>query len=159
REFFRRSAETETGIAAASMRALAATGDPAAAARLAAFSPYFNSVMRTTCVATRLFAGHADHALPQLARATVNCRVLPDGSQDSVRAVLTRVVDDTAVAIVVSDSAKRSPPSPLRPDVMVPVERLAKSMWPTAPVITEMSTGATDGLYVRNGGIPVYGVG
>jgi acetylornithine deacetylase/succinyl-diaminopimelate desuccinylase-like protein len=159
REFFRRSAETETGVAAASMKALAATGDAAAAARLAALSPYFNSVMRTTCVATRLFGGHADNALPQLARATVNCRILPDDTQDSVRAVLTRVVDDTAVVITVTDSTKPSPPSPLRADVMAPVERLAKAMWPTAPVVTEMSTGATDGLYVRNGGIPVYGVG
>ena len=159
REFFRRSAETEVGSTADDMRALAATSNPRAATRLAAVSPYFNSIMRTTCVATRLYAGHADNALPQLARATVNCRILPDDTQDSVMAVLTRVVGDTAVQISVSDPAKPSPPSPLRPDVLGPVERIAKGIWPGVPVITEMSTGATDGLYVRNGGIPVYGVG
>jgi acetylornithine deacetylase/succinyl-diaminopimelate desuccinylase-like protein len=159
REFFRRAAAVESGRTAADMRALAETNDPAAAGRLAAQSPYFNSVMRTTCVATRLFAGHADNALPQLARATVNCRILPDDRADSVQATLARVVADTAVAITVAAPAKPSPPSPLRADVIGPVERLAKRYWPTAAVVTEMSTGATDGLFVRNGGIPVYGVG
>jgi acetylornithine deacetylase/succinyl-diaminopimelate desuccinylase-like protein len=159
RAFFERSAEAETGPTAAAMRAVAASGDPAAAARLSAESPYFNSVLRTTCVATRLFGGHADNALPQLARATVNCRILPDDTEDSVKAVLTRVVADPAIQITAIAPAKPSPPSPLRPDVVGPIERLARQLWPTAAVVPEMSTGATDGLYVRNGGIPVYGVG
>ncbi|MDX2061038.1 MAG: M20/M25/M40 family metallo-hydrolase [Gemmatimonadales bacterium] len=157
--FFARAAESETGQTAADMRAVAATADPAAAARLAQYSPYLNSVMRTTCVATRLYGGHADNALPQLARATVNCRILPDDTQSAVAAELARVVNDPEIVITASDPAKPSPPSPLRADVVGPIERLVKEMWPTATVVPEMSTGATDGLYVRNGGIPVYGVG
>jgi acetylornithine deacetylase/succinyl-diaminopimelate desuccinylase-like protein len=115
--------------------------------------------MRTTCVATRLFAGHADNALPQVARATVNCRLLPEDTPDSVMAVLTRVIADTAVHMTVVGTPTPSPASPLRSDVMGPVERIAGEMWPDAVIVPEMSTGATDGLYVRNAGIPVYGVG
>ena len=159
RAFFERSAVSETGQTAADMKALAATSDPAAAARLSALSPYYNSVMRTTCVATRLLGGHADNALPQMARATVNCRILPDDTPEAVQAVLTRVLADPEVQITTAQPAKPSPPSPLRADVIGPVERIAKQMWPTATMVPEMSTGATDGLYVRNGGIPVYGVG
>lgn len=157
--FFERASLSETGATAADMKAVAATSDPAAAARLSAASPYYNSVMRTTCVATRLFAGHADNALPQLARATVNCRILPDDTQDSVAKVLTTVLADPEIHLSAATPAQPSPPSPLRSDVVGPVERIVKEMWPTATVVPEMSTGATDGLHVRNGGIPVYGVG
>ena len=159
RAFFERAAVSETGQTAADMRAVAATADPAAAARLSALSPYYNSVLRTTCVATRLLGGHADNALPQMARATVNCRILPDDTPEAVQAGLARAVADPEVQITITQPAKPSPPSPLRADVVGPVERIAKQMWPTATMVPEMSTGATDGLYVRNGGIPVYGVG
>ncbi len=159
RAFFERSALAETGQTAADMKAVAATADPAAAARLSAQSPYFNSVMRTTCVATRLLGGHADNALPQLARATVNCRLLPDDTREAVQAELARVVADPTIQITVTQPSEPSPPSPLRADVVGPVERIAKQMWPGATMVPEMSTGATDGLFVRNGGIPVYGVG
>jgi acetylornithine deacetylase/succinyl-diaminopimelate desuccinylase-like protein len=125
---------------------------------LSAAVPYYNSVLRTTCVSTRLFAGHADNALPQLARATVNCRMLPDDPPDSVEAVLHRVLADTAIHLARVDEPTLSPASPLRPDVLRPVTSLARKMWPGAVVVPEMSTGATDGLYVRNAGIPVYGV-
>ena len=157
--FFDRAAAAETGQTAADMRALAATNDPAAAARLSATSPWFNSVMRTTCVATLLTGGHADNALPQLARANINCRILPDDNQESVKAALVQAIDDPGIEVTVKTPARPSPPSPLRADVVGPVERLVKEMWPTATVVPEMSTGATDGLDVRNGGIPVYGVG
>ncbi|MSR02771.1 MAG: M20/M25/M40 family metallo-hydrolase [Gemmatimonadetes bacterium] len=159
RAFFERSALAETGQTAADMKAVAATADPAAAARLSAQSPYFNSVMRTTCVATRLLGGHADNALPQLAKATVNCRLLPDDTREAVQAELARVVADPTIQITVTQPSEPSPPSPLRSDVVGPVERIAKQMWPGATMVPEMSTGATDGLFVRNGGIPVYGVG
>jgi acetylornithine deacetylase/succinyl-diaminopimelate desuccinylase-like protein len=157
RAYFERAGAGQPASIASDMRALARSDDPAAARRLAVV-PYYNSVMRTTCVATRLFAGHADNALPQVAWATVNCRLLPDESPESVQAVLRRVVDDTAVQITPVDSATPSPASPLRPDVMGAVENLVREMWPQAVVVPEMSTGATDGLYVRNAGIPVYGV-
>jgi acetylornithine deacetylase/succinyl-diaminopimelate desuccinylase-like protein len=157
RAFFQRAATNQPAKVAADMRAVAKSQDAAAAKRLSAV-PYYNSVMRTTCVATRLFAGHADNALPQLARATVNCRMLPDDPPDSVEAALRRVVADTAIHFSRKAPPTPSPASPLRPDVMRPVEQLVAKMWPTAAVVPEMSTGATDGLHTRNGGIPTYGV-
>jgi acetylornithine deacetylase/succinyl-diaminopimelate desuccinylase-like protein len=159
RAFFSRGAAAESPVVAADMRLVAKTGDPAAARRLSAGSPYYNSVLHTTCVATRLFAGHADNALPQLARATVNCRIEPDQPVDSVEAALRRVVADTAIHFSRVAEAHPSPPSPLTPDVMGPVEALARKYWPGVPVVPEMSTGASDGVYTRNGGIPTYGVG
>jgi acetylornithine deacetylase/succinyl-diaminopimelate desuccinylase-like protein len=158
RAAFRQSAATQPPEIAADMRALARNGDPAAARRLSQAVPYYNAQLRTTCVATRLMAGHSDNALPQLARATVNCRLLPDHSPDSAEAQLRRVLADTAIKVSRVDPPTLSPASPLRPDVMQPVTALAKKMWPGAVVVPEMSTGATDGLYVRNAGIPVYGV-
>ena len=157
RAFFTRAAPTQPSQVAADMRAVARNADSAAAKRLSVV-PYYNSVMRTTCVATRLFAGHADNALPQLARATVNCRLLPDDPPERVQAELARIVADSAIRISRAAEPTASPASPLRPDVMGPVEKLVAQMWPGAAVVPEMSTGATDGLYVRNAGIPVYGV-
>lgn len=157
RAFFTRAAATQSAQVAADMRSVARNADAAAAKRLSVV-PYYNSVMRTTCVATRLFAGHADNALPQLARATVNCRLLPDDSPERVQAELARIVADSAIHISRAAEPTPSPASPLRPDVMGPVEKLVAQMWPGAAVVPEMSTGATDGLYVRNAGIPVYGV-
>jgi acetylornithine deacetylase/succinyl-diaminopimelate desuccinylase-like protein len=158
RAYFERTAETESGEAAAAMRSLARTGDTTAARTVAALSPYSNAVMRTTCVATRLYGGHADNALPQLASSTVNCRLLPDESPAEVRATLQRVVGDDAITIREAAPPTPSPPSPLRPDLLSPIEALVRKMWPGVPVVPEMSTGATDGLFVRNAGIPVYGV-
>lgn len=158
RAFFERGAAAELPAVAADMRLVAKSGDTAAARRLSAASPYYNSVLRTTCVATRLFGGHADNALPQLARATVNCRVLPGQSIESVEARLKQVVADTGIHFSRIALAHPSPPSPLRPDVMGAVEELTRKFWPGVPVVPEMSTGASDGLYTRNGGIPTYGV-
>jgi len=158
RAFFTRAAAAQPAQVAADMRAVARSADPAAAKRLSVV-PYYNSVMRTTCVATRLFAGHADNALPQLAQATVNCRLLPDDPPERVETELARIVADSAIHITRKAQPTPSPASPLRPDVMGPVEKLAGQMWPGASVVPEMSTGATDGLHVRNVGIPVYGVG
>ena len=158
RAFFQRSATTQPARIAADMRAVARSADPAAARRLSVV-PYYNSLLRTTCVATRLFGGHADNALPQLARATVNCRMLPDDPADKVEAVLRRVVADTAIHFSRVAEPTPSPPSPLRPDVMQPIERLVAQAWPNAVVVPEMSTGATDGLHTRNAGVPTYGIG
>ena len=159
RAFFQGGAAAELPAVAADMRLVARSADPAAARRLSAASPYYNSVLHTTCVATRLFGGHADNALPQLARATVNCRIEPDESVDSVEARLKRVVADTAIHFSRVAEAHPSPRSPLLPEVMAPVEALARKYWPGVPVVPEMSTGASDGVYTRNGGIPTYGVG
>ncbi len=159
RAFFARYADFEEGETAADMKAIGADPpDSAAAARLAAAEPYYNAMMRTTCVATRLAAGHADNALPQTAQAVVNCRILPGKSPDEVEEELRRVVGDEEISVTRLSEPTPSPPSPLAPDIMGPIEDLVEELYPGAPVIPVMSTGATDGLFVRNGGIPVYGV-
>ncbi|MEX2494577.1 MAG: M20/M25/M40 family metallo-hydrolase [Woeseia sp.] len=131
--------------------------DPALSAKLVEF-PYFNALARTTCVATQLDGGHAENALPQTARATVNCRVLPQSSARETLNVLTAMGAKNGVAVAQIAEAIASPPSPLKPSIVEPIETVAEEMWPGIPVIPEMSTGATDGLFVRNAGIPVYGV-
>ncbi len=160
RAYFERSASVESDPKiAADMRAVAReTPDLAAAARLSALLPYYNSMMRTTCVATRLLGGHAQNALPQLATANVNCRILPGESPVAVKDKLTEILADPAIKIEFVDEAHPSKPSPLRPEVMDVVESLTKEMFPSAVVVPVMSTGATDGLYMRNGEIPTYGV-
>ncbi len=160
RAYFERSAAVESDPkVAADMRAVAReTPDLAAAARLSALLPYYNSMMRTTCVATRLLGGHAQNALPQLATANVNCRILPGESPVAVKDKLTEVLADPAIKVEFVDEAHPSKPSPLRPEVMGIIESLTKEMYPGVVVVPVMSTGATDGLYMRNGEIPTYGV-
>ncbi len=159
RLYFERNAASESGQTGADMAAVKNIPlDTAAAQRLAAASPFYNSMMRTTCVATMLSGGHAPNALPQLARANVNCRMLPDDSQQNVLATLKSVVADTEVSITCSYASTAAPFSPLRKDVMSAVERITSSMWPDVIVTPVMSTGASDGKYVRAAGIPVYGI-
>jgi acetylornithine deacetylase/succinyl-diaminopimelate desuccinylase-like protein len=152
-------ASTQSPDIAGDMRALLRDPlDSAAATRLSARSPLFNAILRTTCVATRLEGGHANNALPQTARAVVNCRILPQESMAQVAATLRAVVADSGVAVVPIDTAIPSPPSPLVPAVFGPLERVTRALWPGVPVIPNMETGATDGLFLRNAGMPVYGV-
>jgi acetylornithine deacetylase/succinyl-diaminopimelate desuccinylase-like protein len=158
RGFFDRGAVSAPAGVAADMRLVAKRADPAAIRRLSSQSPFFNAQLRTTCVATMLDGGHAENALPQTAHANVNCRMLPDEVPDSVIATIQRVVADTAIRVAVRQAAVPSPPSPLIPEVLEPVERITREMWPGAVVVPSMETGATDGLYLRNAGMPVYGV-
>jgi acetylornithine deacetylase/succinyl-diaminopimelate desuccinylase-like protein len=132
--------------------------DMAAAGRLSAQSPYFNSLLRTTCVATQLDGGHAPNALPQLATANVNCRILPGVPVSAVVAQLTNVVADSGIQISLVDEATPSKPAVLREDVLKATETIVQSMFPGVPVVPLMSTGATDGLFLRNAGIPTFGV-
>lgn len=158
RAFFQQSAAMQKPEVASLMRAVAAQPtDLSAAAKLASINAYWNSVMRTTCVATMLDGGHATNALPQRAGANINCRMLPDDPADSVLAVLRRVIGPSAKVTQTGQSVP-SPASPLRPDVMRAVEAQTKAQFPGAAVVPEMSTGATDGLFTRNAGIPTYGV-
>lgn len=158
RAYFERASALESPELAADMKLVATRNDTAAARRLSARSAALNAQLRTTCVATRLDGGHANNALPQTATAIVNCRLLPTDKQDDVVAAIRRAVGDTAVKISVVNPVKPSPPSPLVPEVMEPVERVSSKYFPGAPVVPAMSAGATDGLYVRNAGIPVYAV-
>ena len=114
--------------------------------------------MRTTCVVTELNAGHAPNALPQRATATVNCRILPGVDPAGIQAELVAVIGDPGVRITPVAPPEPSPPSPLTEEIMAPIQRLTQEMWPGVVVLPTMSTGATDGLFFRNAGIPVYGV-
>src|SRR5206468_1220602 len=143
-------------VTRAYFKALGISSD--SANRLAASSAFYNAQLRTTCVATRLEGGHANNALPQTARAVVNCRILPTENPDSIEATIRRVIADTAVKVTALDTAILSPPSPLVPEVLDPIAKITKAMWGAIPVVPNMETGATDGIYLRNAGMPVYGV-
>jgi len=158
RTYFERSAAITPGPMGEAMKVLAR--DPANARAIATLSsdPAYNSQLRTSCVATMLEGGHAPNALPQRARANVNCRILPDATTEDVQATLARVIGDPKVKLTTDRAARNSPPSPLTRELMGEIERVTSDMWPGVPVIPTMSTGATDGLYLRNAGIPVYGV-
>jgi acetylornithine deacetylase/succinyl-diaminopimelate desuccinylase-like protein len=135
-----------------------AEGNQQAMARVAQVSAPWNATLRTTCVATQLEGGHARNALPQLAAAGVNCRVLPEDSVDYVKSTLEKVVADDQVKIIITDNAPKGPASPMRPDIMKAVGRLTDTMWPGVPAIPIMVMGATDGRSLRSAGIPTYGV-
>ena len=157
-----RASVLQTADTAADMRLVAkgyTNGAPDAAAQAAmtrlSRNPSFNAMFRTTCVATKLDGGHADNALPQRARATVNCRMLPNDPPAEVAQALARLAGDS-VSVTVIDAAVPSDPSPLRADLMSLLEQLVPRYFPGAPVMPSMSAGATDGLYLRNAGIPTY---
>lgn len=158
RAYFARSAGLSTGQTASDMSAIAKNErDSSAAARLSV-SPFYNAQLRTTCVPTMLEGGHAPNALPQFARALVNCRILPGETPAEVRAVLVRVVADDSIKVTPIDSGKPGTASPLLPIVMAPVEKVTRRLWPGVPVIPQMETGATDGWRLRDAGIPTYGL-
>jgi acetylornithine deacetylase/succinyl-diaminopimelate desuccinylase-like protein len=157
RAYFTRMAALEGGSTGADMLAVLATPpDPQALARLSAI-PGYNAQLRTTCVATLLEGGHAANALPQTARATVNCRILPGEPAEQVQNTLVRVLADEQISVTPVGQHMPSPPSPLKPELMQTIEKLSAEFWPGAPVIPTMSAGATDGSYLRNAGIPTYG--
>ena len=158
RASFARWSQLQQGTLATDMAAVARPNpDSGAIRRLSDASPLYNAQLRTTCVATELAGGHAENALPQSASATINCRMLPGTPQDDVQRTLRSVVNDTAVAVSVVQAAVPSPASPLVPEIMNPIERITTRLW-NIPVVPVMETGATDGLYFRNAGVPVYGV-
>lgn len=158
REYFTRSASVAAPEVASAMRAIVANPNDAVAASTLARDPRYNAQLRTTCVPTMLEGGHARNALPQRARAYVNCRILPNETPEEIKRALEGVVANDKVKITAEASATPSPPSPLTPSLMSSIEGTTNEMWPGVPVIPTMSTGATDGLYLRNAGIPVYGV-
>jgi len=167
RSYFQRNAAMESGQLAADMKAVAKQPpDPAAVKRLSAV-PYYNSLLHTTCVATMLSAGHAPNALPQTARANVNCRIFPGEDPEEVHKALERVSNDPKVKVtVVAQHAADGkvvavvpvPPSPLLPEVTQAMEKVLAVIWPSVPLVATMSTGATDGKYTRSAGIPTYGI-
>ncbi len=155
--YFTEQAKLETGQRRADLEG-AAAGNREAMKRLAAQSPMWNSMLRTTCVATQLEGGHARNALPQLAAANVNCRVFPDDTMDYVMSTLKKVIDDDQVVIKIDNQEANSGASPLRSDIIRAMNHVTDTMWPGVVVVPFMSTGATDGRALRAAGIPTYGV-
>ncbi len=126
--------------------------------KLAAESVGWNAMLRTTCVATQLEGGHAMNALPQLAAANVNCRVLPEDSLEYVQNTLKEVIADDKVSISIVGDAIKGPSSPMRADLFKAIDRMDDSMWPGVPAVPMMVMGGTDGRYLRQVGIPTYGI-
>jgi acetylornithine deacetylase/succinyl-diaminopimelate desuccinylase-like protein len=162
REYFARESVIVGGSVGADMKAILSTPpDAGALIRLSAI-PYYNSRMRTTCVATRLEGGHANNALPGMARANVNCRILPGHSAKDVQEALVKVVDDPRVQISrvagLAGTGLINPPSPLRPDLMAALTKVSNEMWPGVPIVPVMDAGASDGAISRAAGIPTYGL-
>jgi acetylornithine deacetylase/succinyl-diaminopimelate desuccinylase-like protein len=167
RTYFLQSVGVTTGSLAADLRGAAQQPpDPTALQHLSA-TPYYNSLLRTTCVATKLAGGHAANALPQSARATVNCRIFPGQDPEEVLKTLERVVGDPKVKVSVIPEKTADgklipivavPPSPLLPELTAALNQTLATMWPGLPVVPTMSTGATDGKYLRIAGIPTYGI-
>jgi acetylornithine deacetylase/succinyl-diaminopimelate desuccinylase-like protein len=167
RNYFLKTATLSSDQTAANMRAAAKEPPDSAAVLQLSQVPYFNSLLRTTCVATMLTGGHAANALPQMARANVNCRMIPGEDPEAVRKTLETVAADPKVIVTVVP-AKASdgsvvptvgvPPSPLLPEVVQAEEKTVHSLWPGLPVVPTMSTGASDGRFLRIAGIPTYGI-
>ncbi|MBV9406592.1 MAG: M20/M25/M40 family metallo-hydrolase, partial [Acidobacteriaceae bacterium] len=157
RAYFEQMAKQQSGSMHDDMLA-AAQNDSPAMQRVAAASPSWNSMLRTTCVATMLEGGHARNALPQLAAANVNCRVLPEDSVEYVQSTLQKVFADDQVSVKVAEEVTRGPASPLNPALMRTISRITDSLWPGVAVVPMMVPGATDGRFLRAVGIPTYGV-
>jgi len=167
RTYFANMAANEKAETAADIRAMLATPpDMAAAARLSA-EPSFNAKLRTTCVATRVNAGHANNALPQTAQAIVNCRILPGHSPEETRKQLISIFADSKLGVeyisslgdVTATAPERVaiiPPAPVE-EVWAPLTRLTQAIWPGIPVTPMMETGASDSIYFAQAGIPSYG--
>jgi len=152
-------AKGHTAVADAMDALVRNPNDEPAIAAVSAKDPGWNSTLRTTCVATTLDAGHATNALPQRARANVNCRIFPGVARESVRAKLEEVVADPAVRVTALESGAPSPPPPpLTAEVLGPVQKLTAQFWPRVPVLPFLLQGASDSLYLNAAGIPTYGI-
>jgi acetylornithine deacetylase/succinyl-diaminopimelate desuccinylase-like protein len=166
RTYFERRAPLEKEQDRADMNAILHNPpDAAAVARLSA-DPRYNSILRTTCVATRLSGGHANNALPQTAQAIVNCRILPGHSPAETRQALIRILDDPKVAVEFMNETGVGPAPDSKgfptvmppPDVLRPLEQVSAAMWPGAPVIPFMDTGASDSTRTMAANMPSYGI-
>lgn len=160
-QFFTQTAKVEMPSLADAMRAIVANPADTAAARLISMDPRYASMLRTTCVATRLAAGHADNALPQTATANVNCRIVPTSTAAEVQAALDEVIGDPIVTVSTRGGSRErygAVPTAIHPTLMAHTQALTREMFNDVPVIPTMSTGATDGRFLREAGIPTFGV-
>ncbi len=163
-----RMSTIETGAVAADMRAVIASPMDEAAARRLAANPNYNSILRTTCVATMITAGHAPNALPQKAQANVNCRILPGHSAAEVRNQLIQIFNDPTLDVqYVNDAGMQTsegidrvsqPPPPVNPTVQAALTAVVGQLWPGLPIVPTMEAGASDSIYTSAAGLPSYGL-
>jgi acetylornithine deacetylase/succinyl-diaminopimelate desuccinylase-like protein len=147
------------GAKGAAMAAVAANPADAAAVAVLDRDPNLHAMLRTTCVATMLSAGHATNALPQRAKANINCRIFPGVAREQIRAELARIADDPAVAVTVPEiRGPLADPAPLTPRILGPVEAVAHELWPGVPVVPALEPGASDAQFLNPAGIPTYGI-
>jgi acetylornithine deacetylase/succinyl-diaminopimelate desuccinylase-like protein len=158
RAFFAKTADVEEPAMGRAMKALVVNPNDTAALAVVAADPRYNAMLRTTCVPTMLSGGHATNALPQLAEATINCRVFPTDTPAVIRADIERLVNDTTVQVTMRATTSPPVPSPLLPELFDAVNAVTREMWGDVPVIPVMSTGATDSRFFRALGVPSYGV-
>lgn len=159
REGFAKLAVLDPGPQSADMRAVAqAQSDPAAAERLSE-TVHLNAQLRTTCVATLISGGHAENALPQRARATIQCRMMPGDTAEHVQSAITTVLNDPSITVQMDAPPIISPESQPTPQVMSKAAGVIHSMWPGVPIVPTMATGFSDGRQTRNAGIPTYDLG
>jgi len=160
RTYFGRMADIEGGDSGAAMKALVANPSDADAVERVTSNPTWNAVLRTTCVATMLDAGHATNALPQRARANVNCRIFPGVAVDEIRQTLEQVLADPAISVTaLGTRAPVAAPPELTPAIQEPIEKLLAETYPGVPLVPMLSAGYTDGQFLNAAGIPTYGVG
>jgi acetylornithine deacetylase/succinyl-diaminopimelate desuccinylase-like protein len=157
--YFTRMSKVVGGEMGAAMTAIVANPQDKAAYATLSKDPNYHAILGTTCVATRLEAGHANNALPQRATAVINCRIFPGVSREAVLATLAKVVDDPQVHVTIPEVRGEPLTSPpLTPQILSPVEKLSAQMWPGVPVVPVLQTGATDGQFITPAGIPTYGI-
>jgi acetylornithine deacetylase/succinyl-diaminopimelate desuccinylase-like protein len=167
RAYFERIAQRSDAARAAVIGGILKTPPDQQAVQTISADQIDNAIVRTTCVATRLYGGHANNALPQTARANVNCRILPGHSPEEVRQELVQAIADPSVKVryynflteqfdEVAPDVRGYAPPPLRPDVLKPLEKIAAKMWPGAQVVPSMAIGASDSIYTNAAGLPTY---
>jgi len=159
RGYFAKMSKVVGGETGAAMAAIAANPNDAKADALLSKDPNYHAMLRTTCVATMMEAGHAPNALPQRARATINCRIFPGVATEEVYKTLVKLADDPAVKITMpARSFPEAPPPAMTPQVLGPLEKVSQAMWPGVPVVPQLQPGATDATYLNAVGIPTFGI-
>ncbi len=159
RGYFTGMAPIVGGEAGKAMLAVVKDPQDAAAVAILDRNTDWHAMLRTTCVATMLDAGHATNALPQRARANINCRIFPGVPREEVQAQLAKVIADPKVTVTIPEV--RGPvaqPAPLSPEIMGPIAKVSHDLWPGVPVITSLEPGASDAQFMNPAGIPTYGV-
>lgn len=158
RSYFAHVAGLQSGQTRADMMAVSMQRPDMAAAERLARSPDNNALLRTTCVPTMIEGGHAENALPQRVKLTIQCRLMPSDSVENVKAVLEKVMGNPAIRLSVIEPVFSGPESPPTPELMGTVEKTVHSMWPNVPVFPAMAAGASDSIFTLNAGMPTYGI-